>query len=234
MADHYELDITTNTCEFPYTKKYSIAMTLGDLKKKLELIVGAEAESIDVELRDNEGKFVAALVENSKSLKDLGVKNGMQIHGIDRTHKNEELKDDSMVEKYEISEDKYEQRQDSVRAFKKRLAAEKMAKEGQSASSPPDPFEQQNEALKHIQVGQRCEVRIKDQPPRRGHIAFVGQTKFKEGPWVGIAYDEPVGKNDGTVAGVRYFQVDDKYGGFARPSDVVIGDFPPLFDMNEI
>lgn len=38
--------------------------------------MGAEAESIDVELRDNEGKFVAALVENSKSLKDLGVKNG--------------------------------------------------------------------------------------------------------------------------------------------------------------
>lgn len=42
---------------------------------------------------------------------------------------------------------------DSVRAFKKRLAAEKMTKEGQSASSPPDPFEQQNETLKHIQVG---------------------------------------------------------------------------------
>ena len=35
----------------------------------------------------------------------------MQIHGIDRTHKNEELKDDSMVEKYEMSEDKYDQRQ---------------------------------------------------------------------------------------------------------------------------
>ncbi|KAM9794403.1 CAP-Gly domain-containing linker protein 1 isoform X1 [Syngnathus typhle] len=51
-----------------------------------------------------------------------------------------------------------------------------------------------------------------------GHVQFVGGTQFAPGQWAGIVLDEPIGKNDGSVAGVRYFQCDDGRGIFTRPS----------------
>ena len=46
------------------------------------------------------------------------------------------------------------------------------------------------------------------------------------GFWVGVEYDEPVGKNDGSVKGTRYFTCSEGYGGMARPNNVNVGDFP--------
>uniref|UniRef100_A0A3Q3LRA8 CAP-Gly domain-containing protein n=1 Tax=Mastacembelus armatus TaxID=205130 RepID=A0A3Q3LRA8_9TELE len=51
-----------------------------------------------------------------------------------------------------------------------------------------------------------------------GHVQFVGGTQFAPGQWAGIVLDEPIGKNDGSVAGVRYFQCEDGKGIFTRPS----------------
>ena len=52
------------------------------------------------------------------------------------------------------------------------------------------------------------------------------------GFWVGIQYDEPVGKNDGSVKGKRYFECDQNYGGLVRPALVICGDYPPLDDFD--
>ena len=56
-----------------------------------------------------------------------------------------------------------------------------------------------------------------------GKIAFIGETKFAPGEWAGIVLDEPVGKNDGSVAGVRYFQCEPKRGVFARVTKLTRG-----------
>jgi tubulin-specific chaperone B len=77
-----------------------------------------------------------------------------------------------------------------------------------------------------IEVGMRCEV----QPGgRRGQVKFVGDVKeLVGGYWVGVVFDEPLGKTDGcTPCGVRYFDAPGKqYGGFVRGKNVNVGDFP--------
>lgn len=49
-----------------------------------------------------------------------------------------------------------------------------------------------------------------------GVISYIGDTQFAPGEWAGVTLDEPIGKNDGSVAGVRYFQCEAKKGVFSR------------------
>ncbi|XP_003369711.1 putative CAP-Gly domain protein [Trichinella spiralis] len=63
-------------------------------------------------------------------------------------------------------------------------------------------------------VGDRCYVG----GTVPGRIAFVGDTRFAPGEWAGVVLDEPVGKNNGSVAGVMYFQCAPNYGLFCRLS----------------
>ncbi|XP_016657828.1 CAP-Gly domain-containing linker protein 1 isoform X3 [Acyrthosiphon pisum] len=49
-----------------------------------------------------------------------------------------------------------------------------------------------------------------------GQIAYIGETNFGNGDWAGVVLDEPIGKNDGSVSGTRYFQCGPKRGIFAR------------------
>jgi len=50
----------------------------------------------------------------------------------------------------------------------------------------------------------------------RGKIAFIGETKFGKGEYAGVVLDNAIGKNDGTISGVRYFQCEANHGLFTR------------------
>lgn len=69
-------------------------------------------------------------------------------------------------------------------------------------------------AEENFEVGER--VWVNGNKP--GYIQFLGETQFAPGQWAGIVLDEPIGKNDGSVAGVRYFQCEALRGIFTRPS----------------
>lgn len=51
-----------------------------------------------------------------------------------------------------------------------------------------------------------------------GVVQYLGETQFAPGQWAGVVLDEPVGKNDGAVGGVRYFECPALQGIFTRPS----------------
>uniref|UniRef100_A0A8B9Z490 CAP-Gly domain containing linker protein 1 n=1 Tax=Buteo japonicus TaxID=224669 RepID=A0A8B9Z490_9AVES len=70
------------------------------------------------------------------------------------------------------------------------------------------------EFVDDFRVGER--VWVNGNKP--GFIQFLGETQFAPGQWAGIVLDEPIGKNDGSVAGVRYFQCEPLRGIFTRPS----------------
>ncbi|XP_068432931.1 kinesin-like protein KIF13B isoform X2 [Clinocottus analis] len=52
---------------------------------------------------------------------------------------------------------------------------------------------------------------------KAGTVRYVGVTQFAGGVWVGVELDTPVGKNDGSVGGHRYFHCKAGYGVLVRP-----------------
>ena len=53
-------------------------------------------------------------------------------------------------------------------------------------------------------VGDQVIVAGKD---LRGKVAFVGETEFSPGKWIGLILTEQKGKNNGCVQGKAYFEV---------------------------
>ena len=84
---------------------------------------------------------------------------------------------------------------------------------------------------RQIDSGKRC--RLGSDSTRRGTVSYVGEVQEIPGlggPWVGIILDEPMGKNDGSISGKRYFQCPAKCGVFVRPERVEIGHFGRLLE----
>lgn len=69
-----------------------------------------------------------------------------------------------------------------------------------------------------MEVGDRVNVK-----GLTGKVRYIGEVKFSGGKWFGIELDEPLGKNDGSVQGIRYFtpeKVNGLYGLFCRNESI--------------
>ncbi|XP_067119847.1 tubulin-folding cofactor B-like [Centruroides vittatus] len=212
--------ITSSINSFGTERRYPKNISISELKGKLELITGALSSSMKLELRDKNDVVVTTMMDGS-NLGSYTIGEGMRIHVIDNSHRVGEFEDLSKVEKFALSDEEYQKKSDSLRAFKMKN------KLGQFNEEEVQKIkEEEQQLIQNISVGNRCEVTIRGKPKRRGTVMYVGETDFKPGYWVGVQYDEPFGKNDGSVNGKRYFSCPDKYGGFVKPQDVAVGDFP--------
>lgn len=176
-------------------------------------------------------------------------------HDPDSVAANGGLDDVSQVKKYEMSEEEYNKRPNTYRAWKAEQLKKdpnwsppwlKKAKE--EKKKPSGPIETLEAVSARIKVGDRCEC---SPGSRRGEVKYVGyvgvnttssntndsEAKTEDGDssavelpqvWIGVAFDEPVGKNDGTAKGKRYFTCQKGYGAFLKPEGVKVGDYPVL------
>ncbi|XP_053279648.1 CAP-Gly domain-containing linker protein 3 [Pleuronectes platessa] len=69
-------------------------------------------------------------------------------------------------------------------------------------------------------IGLKLGERVVLEDMKTGTLRFCGTTEFASGQWVGVELDEPEGKNDGSVGGVRYFICPPKLGIFAPVSKI--------------
>jgi len=71
-----------------------------------------------------------------------------------------------------------------------------------------------------LNLGERVDI-VGENLEDCGVIRFIGRTEFAPGvDWYGIELDEPIGKNDGTVNGIKYFQCRDGHGVFVHEEGV--------------
>ncbi|KAJ3512957.1 hypothetical protein NLJ89_g3224 [Agrocybe chaxingu] len=201
-------------------------ITVEQLKGKLELITGIPVshQALSLLASQQDSRVLAELSDDSKPLGFYGLADWQVIKVTDTNPSDTltgQLTDVSQVEKFEISEAEYAQRNDTVLAYKQRH------KIGRFAGKVEEKQGDQSEMNVNIPVGSRCEVESTEPGlSKRGTVRFVGPTKFSKGVWVGVEYDEPFGKNDGSVHDERYFFCRQNYGIFVKLDKVKVGDFP--------
>ncbi|XP_063983477.1 tubulin-folding cofactor B [Diachasmimorpha longicaudata] len=215
-------------------RRFQKGITIDDFKGKLELLTGGNRATMTLEVFDKNNQLVCSLTDGSRLLGSYSIDDGMRVHVTDTFIRPEE--DLSKVEKFEISEEEYSKRPDTVKAF---LEKNKLGKYNEEELKKREEEKKLEEAAEEalaqaLNVGDRCEVQVPSFPKRRATVMYVGKTDFKDGWWVGVKYDEPLGKNDGSVSGKRYFECPAKYGGFVKPASVTVGDFPEEnYDLDE-
>eukprot|EP01104_Vermistella_antarctica_P011837 TRINITY_DN3347_c0_g1_i1.p1 TRINITY_DN3347_c0_g1~~TRINITY_DN3347_c0_g1_i1.p1 ORF type:complete len:292 (-),score=66.97 TRINITY_DN3347_c0_g1_i1:374-1207(-) len=228
---------------------YDKSMSIGTLKDKLERTYGTPVQFMTLQLYDapsKGGQLLGNLTDESKLLGYYSPLDNMRLHVVDRdpNHTVALLQDVSQVEKYEMSEKDYNARDNTVRKLKQKEKEKKEAAGGGtgcgsvSCGSPGTCGGASEEVVipDHMHVGDRCEIMSGDGSlGRRGTVMYVGGLHFAKGCWVGVRFDEPVGKNDGSAKGQKYFDCPMNYGSFTKPDKVTVGDFPELdlFDDDE-
>jgi len=214
-------------------------MTVMQVKEKLYRHGGTSCCMQELYLRRGGGDTIF-LMDDSQTLRYYGARSGMEIHINDLDPHSISLhgglEDVSKVEKYVMPDEEYDKLKNTVRAQKREAEAREARKKAERAATgedvgeelggeAPAPLEMTaEEAAAAFPVGSRCEC---DPGGRRGVVRHVGPIIATKGIWIGVALDEPLGQNDGTKDGKRYFECQGpKYGCFSKPLNVRVGDYP--------
>lgn len=238
MADIPLLVVSDNSSS---ERRITPTWTISQLKIKLEPVTGVPPSSQRLVLKTpgSESIPVEALDEESTRLTSFPLSAYAELHVRDTrpAGARPNYTDTTGVEKYVMPEEEYAKKTDSVLAWKK---AQKLGR-----FDPDAPTQEQMKiaafaeevTARGITVGKRC--RISGDDTRRGEIKYVGEVKEIPGglgTWVGIQLDEPVGKNDGSIGGTRYWGEPSelKRGVFVRPERVEVGDLPVMDDLEDM
>ncbi|XP_053604427.1 tubulin-folding cofactor B [Plodia interpunctella] len=228
--DFVNVHITKSETETsaPVERRFKKGISILDFKTKLELVTGGNAATMKLKLFDSKNNFVCDIDNNDALLGSYPIDDGMRIHVIDKFALVRDFDGSDSAERFRLSEEEYEKKGDTLRAFLQRNRLGKYNEEEMTKLREQQQKELEEEArlAEAVLVGARCEVRVPQLGARRAVVRYNGPLDGAKGLWIGVQYDEPRGKNDGSVNGKRYFTCPPKYGGFVKPVYVTVGDFP--------
>ncbi|CAD6258929.1 unnamed protein product [Miscanthus lutarioriparius] len=172
----------SNLSTFAADIRVSQQTTVEALKDKLWRKTGTAVASMRLQLRDDTGAKIADLDDDAAPLAAYAPYNGYRIHVVDLDPSSLAsggwLEDTSLVDKYKMSDEAYD-KLDTIRKAYGGSVLQNQASDLTNVS----------------QVGDRCEV---EPGAKRGTVKFVGRAEaLGRGFWVGLQYDEPLGKHDG-------------------------------------
>uniref|UniRef100_A0A182R539 CAP-Gly domain-containing protein n=1 Tax=Anopheles funestus TaxID=62324 RepID=A0A182R539_ANOFN len=237
MGDFIHLNISNSASDVvSYDRKIDPNITIAELTNIIEFITGISPYGMEVELYNGD-QLLQKIIDRGvrsehKSLRDFSVQDGMRLHVIGPCTW---LDDGTTVDKFELSPEEYDSRNDSLRNYLRQNKLGRYSEEraAQKMAARAHAREEQQKKLRDATVGKRCTVMTKGAPTRLGKIAYRGKVDGKPGIFIGVKFDEPVGVNDGTFDGKRYFDCGPKYGSFVTLDAVEIVDIPPEENLFE-
>ncbi|KAI7206367.1 hypothetical protein KC352_g18119 [Hortaea werneckii] len=217
-------------------RRITPSWSITQLKARLEPITGvpASCQSLTLKIASQAAQLIQAANEDATQLAAWPLQAYAEIYVSDTRPPGARTNytDVSAVPKYEMSAADYENRTDSVLAWKKAQKLGRFDPQAPSIEESKIATSYAEVAARNIAVGKRCRLLPAESDARRGEVAFVGdvgEIPGGVGAWVGVRLDEPTGKNDGSVKGTRYFECGGgNCGVFVRPERVEVGDFPVL------
>lgn len=164
------------------------------LQTKLEIVTGGSADTMELELF-NGNKLVSLLTQNDAVLGSYPIEDGMRINV-----KGNFILMSEDTPKFELTDNQYSSKQDTVRHFLKINKLGKYDAEEMKKLEEKKLEEAAEEAIlvENCKVGLRCQVSVKNQPRRIGEIMYNGPLDGKKGNFIGVKFDEPLGTNDGS------------------------------------
>lgn len=213
-------------------RKVSPQWQIDYFKQKLELITGIspEFQTLHYYAISNSNDYKVLI---SPSLKSDGYVSDWNLTPFSRIHVIDENPDSELrqlanndIQEYKMTDEEYAKRSDTVLQWKTQNKLGRFHPEYQKEKT--EKLRMEEEAAANIHVDDRCRI-ISIAGERRGVVKFVGKIKQLddgEGIWVGIEFDEPVGKNDGLIGNVQIFTCKANHGSFVKPQKVEVGDFP--------
>ncbi|XP_041979912.1 tubulin-folding cofactor B-like [Aricia agestis] len=212
----------------PIERRFKKGITIQEFKTKLELVTGGTAGTMKLKVFDNKNNLICDIDNDDALLGSYPIDDGMRIHVTDNFTLVKDFDSADAAERFRLSEEEYEKKDDTLRAFLQRNKLGKYNEEEMNKLKEQQQKELEEEAklAASVVVGSRCAVRVGNTGTRRATVRYNGPLEGARGLWIGVQYDEPRGKNDGTFNGKRYFTCPPKYGGFVKPVYVTLGDFP--------
>ena len=174
--DFVNVFISSNITSFTSEKRFDKSLTVADLKSKMELITGGNAGSMKISAFNKDDKHICDLSDANALLGSYPLDDGVRLHVDDSSKSRGEFENTANVEKFELTKEEYNKREDTVAAF---LKKNKLGKYNEEEMADLAKQKEMKEAQEKCVMdcggmveGARCEVSVLGQLTRRATIRW--------------------------------------------------------------